>query len=307
MPIIDCHCDTIDRMYHENTHLNSNLYHIDLQKLRQSEYLAQWFAFFIDSHQAEEALLMDKFKKMYAYLLNEIKINQEAIAVATDYASYLKNKNQGKISAFLSIEEGQIIDGDIDNIDMLYNMGIRMMTFTWNYANAIGYPHHMHEGLTDFGKMLASYLEDKKILIDISHLSEEGVRDLFNIYSKPIIASHSNARGVKNNTRNLSDETIHNIANRGGVMGINFYSPFLGDETISKVDDMKKHISYIYNLVGEDCIVLGTDFDGINCDLEVCNAGEMDKLIHSLRNEYHERFIEKLCYRNMERIIKENL
>ncbi|MHC1746909.1 MAG: dipeptidase [Cellulosilyticaceae bacterium] len=307
MPIIDCHCDTIDRMYHEKTHLKSNDYHIDLQKLRQSEYLAQWFAFFIDSHQIQEITLMEKFKKMHAYLLNELEINKEDIALATDYASYIHNKKNGKISAFLSTEEGQVIDGNIDNIDILYTMGIRMMTLTWNYPNAIGYPHDMKQGLTTFGKEVIEHLQTKKMLLDISHFSEVGVWELTNFYKKPIIASHCNARVVKNHTRNLSDQMIRYIASKGGIIGVNFYSPFLGNTEISQIDDMKKHIQYLYNLAGEDCIAFGTDFDGINCDLEVCNAGEMDRLIDSLRNIYPEKFIEKLCYQNMERIIKENL
>lgn len=306
MPIIDFHCDTIDRLYAEKTSLLANEYHIDLNKLRASNYAAQWFALFIDTEAARKPL-MELVKDMYDYFMKELALNKKHIEFATNYEEYNRIKSMHKIAAFLSLEEGQIIEGKLDNIKKLCELGVRMMTLTWNYENDLGYPHSSDKGLTEFGKQTVEYLNDMPMLVDISHLSETAVKDVYTIYKKPILASHCNARTVYNHTRNLSDEVIRLIAHSGGVMGINLYGLFLDGSHASTINALCRHIAYIYKLGGEDIMAFGTDFDGINCDLEVCNAGQMGKLIETLETIYPNSFIDKLTYKNAERIIKENL
>lgn len=307
MPFIDLHCDTAGRIYYDKTKLYENPYHIDITKLRQSNYLAQWFAFFINNSSIGENSPMEEFQKMYDYFIAEVNNNSNDITVVTSYESYIKAKKDKRIGAFLSLEEGQVIEGDLSNIDKLEDLGIRLMTFTWNFANSLGHPHTISKGLTELGKELAVYLNSKKILVDIAHLSKEGVEDIVELYKKPIIASHSNAKGFYNHTRNLDDKTIKAVANSGGVVGVNFYSYFLGRSRYSKVDDIVGVIDYLYQVGGEDILALGTDFDGIDCDLEVCNCSEMDKLIFSLSKLYSDKVIEKFSYGNVERVIKETL
>jgi len=306
MPIIDLHCDTIDRLYAEKTSLLTNDYHIDLGKLKASDYAGQWFALFIDTKCARRPL-MELVKDMYDYFMKELALHKETIQFAANYEAYKRIKSMHKIAAFLSLEEGQIIEGNIDNIQKLSELGVTMMTLTWNYENDLGYPHSSDKGLTVFGKQVVEYLNDRPMLVDISHLSEAAVRDVYAIYKKPIIASHCNARTVCNHTRNLSDEMIKLIAHSGGVMGINFYSLFLDGSQTSTINALLKHIAYIYKLGGEDLMAIGTDFDGMNCDLEVYNAGQMGKLIDALTRLYPSSFIDKLTYKNAERVIKENL
>lgn len=305
MPFIDLHCDTIDRLYNEKTHLRSNTCHIDLSKLRQGDYLAQWFALYLDTMEVHEPL-MDYVKKMHAYFMEELRSNDE-IALATNYATYKKLKDSGKLAAFLSLEEGEPIASDLGYIDELYDLGVRMMTLTWNYQNHLGAPHHMQEGLTNFGQSVVDYLNHKAMLLDISHLSEVGLKEISRIYKKPIIASHCNARQVQPHTRNLSNEGIRCIADSGGIIGINFYSVFLNGSKDSTLDDLCRHIDYIYQLGGKNVLALGTDFDGMNCHLEVCNAGEMGKLLWRLEKLYPASVVEALSFANAERIIRENL
>ena len=306
MPFIDLHCDTIDRLYHDKTHLASNAYHIDLCKLKASNYFAQWFALYQDI-KVVKGSYMNYVKEMYAYFLQELEKNKEHIGLATSYEEYKCLKQEGKIAAFLSLEEGAPIGKDLNQIDVLWQMGVRMMTFTWNYKNQLGAPHSMQEGLTLFGKRVADYLNSYKMFVDISHLSECGVKDLATVYKKPIIASHCNAYALQPHSRNLSDEVIRLIAETGGIIGANFYSVFLNGTDESKIEDIVRHISHFYKVGGKEILAIGTDFDGMDCQLEVCNAGKMDKLIERLSKEYSADLVDAITYGNAQRLIKENL
>lgn len=307
MFVADLHCDTASLLYYTQGDLGHNAGHIDLEKLEKAQYIAQWFAYFIDIKEVKKATLMEELEAMHRYFLEQLEKYKDRIIPVTDYASYMQAKKTGKLGAFLSLEEGQVLEGKLENLEKVYEMGIRMMTLTWNYPNDLGAPHTSFEGLTPFGKEVVDYLNHLPLLIDISHLSESGVKDIRALYKRPIIASHCDARRVYNHTRNLSDATIKQVSESGGLIGINFYSYFLNGTHQSTIEAIVKHIDYLYQKGGEDCIALGTDFDGMNCQLDVCNCGEMDKLITTLSRHYNERILQKLCYENHERIIKEVL
>lgn len=307
MFVADLHCDTASLIYYTKQTLERNTCHIDLQKLKKGHYVAQWFAYFIDTHGIKEKPLMHTIEKMHQYFMQQLSLHQQSIMHVTSFKAYQKAKAEGKIAAFLSLEEGQAIEGDLNNIDKLYDMGIRMMTLTWNYPNDLGYPHSINQGLTAFGRETASYLNELPMLLDISHLSEKGCKDCAEYYKKPLIASHCNAQKVHSHTRNLSDESIGLISQSGGIIGVNFFSNFLDGSGYSKLEDIYRHIDHLYQKGGEDCVALGTDFDGIDCKLDVCNASEMDKLITLLAARYNDRIVEKFCYKNHERILLEVL
>jgi membrane dipeptidase len=150
----------------------------------------------------------------------------------------------------------------------LYHRGMRILTLTWNnrvgvpWATAHNHPNAATQGLTDFGKSVIRIMDSLGIIIDVSHAGPKTIDDVIATTVNPIIASHSNARTLRNNSRNLTDAQIQAIASRNGVIGINFYPPFLGSETPT-IDTVIKHIDYIRQLVGVDFIALGSDFDGI--------------------------------------------
>ena len=307
LEIIDFHCDTASLIYHQHATLRENSYHVDLQKMKKANYAAQWFAFFVHLESLSGQSPYEAFQQMYTYFVAEMNKNKDLIEIVTDYTGYCQCREAGKMAAFLSLEEGQVIEGRIDYLEDLIKKGIRLMTFTWNTPNALGYPHNMDKGLTQFGKEVAEYLNTTPVLLDISHLSETALKDIVTHYKKPIIASHSNARSFYFHTRNVSDEGIRIIADSGGVMGTNFYSHFLGNGEHTSIECLVNHIQMLYNLGGEDILALGTDFDGIDCTLEVCSCVEMDKLIDRLLKSFPSHVIEKLCFKNAERVIKENL
>ena len=226
------------------------------------------------------------------------------------------------MSAILTLEEGAVVHNDLAYLRNYYRLGVRMITLNWNFANGIGYPnfdiqgetHGYHtcdekNGLTSFGIQYVQECERLGIIIDVSHLSDAGFYDVLEYTTQPFVASHSNARGVCDHARNLSDDMIVKLAQRGGVMGINFAADFLDEndqqDALSKISSMVKHIIYIRDLAGIDCIGLGSDFDGIPQNLEIKDASYMPMLYQALQNAgFHEDDIEKIFYKNVLRVYK---
>ena len=312
MKVIDLHCDTILRLMEENNGdgLRKNRISIDLEKLRKGNALAQFFALYIDLMDKRDPLEM--CLEMLDRFYQEIESNQEDIALARNYNELISNQQQGKISAFLTIEEGGALKGELHNLRSFYRLGVRLITLTWNFPNEIGFPNlnleFSHRGLTPFGRELVDEMNRLGMLVDVSHLSDQGFEDVAQISSQPFVASHSNARTIRNHTRNLTDDMIKTLANRGGVMGINFAGMFLGNSDLSRVEDMVRHINHIKKVGGIDVISLGSDFDGISPPLEIENIGEIYKLIDALKKEgFTDDEIEKISYRNTLRVIKDVL
>ena len=162
--------------------------------------------------------------------------------------------------SLLSIEEGEVLEGKVERQKEVYDLGIRFITLTWNFENSIGYPNknfkYKDMGLKDKGKELVVEMENLGIIPDCSHLSDGGFYDLVDICKKPFIATHSNARAVTNHSRNLTDDMIVKLADKGGVMGLNFCSGFLGEAKVSTIDSMVAHLKHIRNVGGNRCYCL---------------------------------------------------
>lgn len=310
MRYIDLHCDTASRIFYNNGRLKENVFSIDINKLKKGNALAQVFAFFIDIGEVENFTL--EFEKMYDKFVLEIEGNKEDISIVTNFEDIKKCEEEGKIGAFLSIEEGEILNGNIDNLRKVYDKGIRFITLTWNYKNSLGYPNYKFiykdKGLTSLGKDMVCEMESLGIIPDASHLSDRGFYDLIDICKKPFIATHSNARAITNHPRNLTDDMIKALSKKGGVLGINFCNDFLGKSHVSLIKDIVYHIKHIKKVGGVDVIALGSDFDGIGNKVEINDASEMWKLVEALESEgFNYEEIEKIFYKNSIRIIMDNL
>jgi membrane dipeptidase len=290
--------------------LRENAYNVDLAKLRAGDSLAQFFALYVDMKETEDPL--DTGLRMLDKFYGELEQNRETIQLATTYQEMMDNHLAGKLSAFLTIEEGGVLKGQMAHLHNFYRFGVRLITLTWNYPNEIGFPNakgeHREQGLTEFGRDLVAEMNRLGMLIDVSHLSDAGFYDVARLSTKPFLASHSNARSVMDHLRNLTDDMIRTLAEKGGVTGINFCNHFLSPDERSRVADMVKHIRHIRQVGGIDVLAIGTDFDGIDPDLEIANAGEIGKLQQALSIDgFSEAEIEKIFYRNAERLIRDTL
>ncbi len=309
MKYIDLHCDTAYRMLNENLELKDSICKVTLDKLKKGEAFSQIFAFFIDLEEIKRSPF-EEFHKMYNNFMKEINKNKDKIEVIKDTKRLDSIENDSKIGAILSIEEGEVLEGDINNVSKVSDLGIKIITLTWNYENTIGYPNYnfkfKDKGLKDKGIEIVKEMEKYNIIPDASHLSDGGFYDLLRICKKPFIATHSNAREIKNHPRNLTDDMIKKLSEKGGVMGLNFCSDFVGESKITKIDDLVKHATHIKNVGGIDVLSLGSDFDGIENEVEIKDTSEMNKLYYALKKErFTDDEIEKVFYKNIIRVLKE--
>ena len=323
MNIVDFHCDTISELYNikqngEDINLRKNRLHLDIEKMKKSNYMLQVFASYVDLGSNNKPL--ESCLSYIDLLYDEIQKNKDDIGIVYTYEDILKNIEKNRMSALLSIEEGGVCKGNLSLLRNFYRLGVRMMTLTWNYENGLAYSngHFYNEkkgerkGLKDKGFEFINEMEKLGIIIDVSHLSDDGIYDVYNNTTKPFIASHSNARSVCSHQRNLTDDMIRKIGDRGGLIGINFYSSFLNNNykssDTSKIEDIIKHMKYISNIGGIDCVGIGSDFDGIDCPLEFENSSKMQLIYDEMKKTgFREEDIEKVFYKNALRLFKELL
>jgi len=311
MQLIDLHCDTILHLMDQpQLELKMNDLSVDIQKLKKANAVAQFFALYIDLEEHPNAL--QRCLNMLDVFYQQIEKNSNDIALTRNVQELYSNQKQGKISAFLTIEEGGALEGRLENLRNFYRLGVRLLTLSWNYPNEIGYPNskkqYQIQGLTEFGQQVVQEMNELGMIIDVSHLSDQGFYDVANLSKKPFIASHSNARTILDHGRNLTDDMIRQLAEKGGIMGINFYGSFLGPSGESKVDDMVAHMKHIYHVGGIDVLAIGTDFDGIECSLEIANIGEIHKLMDALvKSGFTASEIDKIFYKNSLRVMQECL
>ncbi len=330
MKVVDMHCDTISEIWYQrqenkNITLKKNELHIDLEKMKKGDYMLQNFAMFVNLAANKDPLqsVLDLIDIFY----QEMEQNKEVIGIVKTYAEIEKNRVEGKMSAMLTVEEGGVCKGDISVLHMLYRLGARMMTLTWNHENELAYPNqvpgdidHVYpckadtvNGLKEQGIVFLEEMEKMGMIVDVSHLSDAGFYDVYNYTHRPFVASHSNARTLCGHCRNLTDDMIRKLAERGGVTGLNYCAKFLdearpGEEARSRVKAMAEQATHLKKVGGIACIGLGSDFDGIGGDLEMDNCSKLPLLEAELKRQgFHESEIESIFYGNVLNLYRELL
>lgn len=330
MKVWDLHCDTLYQLRKaENagtpkSFANNDLM-LDLARMRQGDYLLQCLACYIDLAEESDPLqaVQEEIDLFYRILdtnpgaLRQIKTPDDIRALPGD----------GRIGVMLTVEEGGVCRDNLAVLRNLYRLGVRMMTLTWNYKNGLAEPNNVpgsdapqgavsianpDGGLSARGYAFVQQMEEMRMILDVSHLSDGGFWDVVRCTKRPFAASHSNARVLCPHVRNLTDEMIAAMGERGCLVGLNYCGAFLaggvGRELPSRVVDMARHAKHLIKVGGEDLLALGSDFDGIGGDLEIAGAQDMPKLADALAREgLSERQIEKIFYKNAARFFTENL
>jgi membrane dipeptidase len=214
-------------------------------------------------------------------------------------------RGEGRIGAILSIENGDALEGDLDNLERLYARGVRMMILTWNAINAYadGVQEEVHGGLTLLGRDLIAHMQALGMVVDVSHLSVKSFWDVFNAMHGPVVASHSSAASLNPHPRNLTDDQLKAIAQRGGVVGVNFYPLFLGQPTLERLLD---HLDHLVETMGDQHVGLGSDFDGFPGQVVgLEDVSKLPNLTAGLRRRgYAREAILKLLGGNVLRVFK---
>lgn len=326
MRTVDMHCDTLSalRKLGEGASLLRNGLHIDLDKLEQGGYLLQNFAMFVNGK--KEADPWEAVQQMIRLFLQQMEENRDRIAQVFCYEDILRQKAAGKISALLTVEEGAVCAGKISRLGQLYEQGVRMLTLTWNYPNELGYPNvtlrdgipdfktpETKQGLTRTGIQFVEEMERLGMIPDVSHLSDAGFYDVAEHTRKPFVASHSNARAVCPSIRNLTDDMIRVLAERGGVTGLNFCADFLtevsdGEENPGTIQAVVAHAKHITRIGGVECLGIGSDFDGIPTHEQLPDASYLPRLTEALRNAgFTMSQIDKIMGSNVLRVYRDCL
>jgi len=288
--------------------LYRNTWKIDIEKLQKAHSKVQDFALFINLGETNDPY--GRYEEMRNLCTTQIHLYGEHIQHVLSYQDVESVYESGKIGALMSIEEGGVLGGDLDKLKQAYQDGVRLITLTWNYPNGLGEPHcgEQHKKLTPKGIEFVEVMQDLGIIVDCSHLNDAGTEQLGDILDVPFVASHSNAREVTAHTRNLPDNLIKLIANKGGVIGLNFAQSFLGTSPVSRIEDIVKHGLYLINKGGEDVVALGTDFDGIKPNTEIKDTSEMYRLYDAFKEAgLSVEQCEKLFWKNADRLLKEIL
>jgi membrane dipeptidase len=313
--VVDLHTDAVIRLYGEKNVYGKRINYrllgeksaigqVDIPRMIEGGIDCQVFA--IWSGARYQFNKMSRALELIDHLLNEITNNNLKIGLVTSYRDIAEiNKNQ-KIAALLSLEGGEPLGGEIGVLRNFYRLGVRMIGLTWNFQNEIGSGAYERPnlGLTEFGFKVVEETNLLGMVIDVSHLNRFGFYDVIDTSSKPIIASHSNAKSVYSHIRNLNDKQIKLIADKGGLIGVTFVPEFLAKKD-SKIDDIVKHISYISKLVGPEYIGLGSDFDGGQGPKGLEDASKLPELTKKLIEEgFKESDVRKIIGENALNVFK---
>ena len=315
--IIDLHCDTIMDCHFNGVKLKDREGHINIEKLRQGNCMAQALALFIptDGKVGRDGITLpwDIYKGMLSSWKENVDANSDSIRPAYSASDIEKNAADGYMSALLTVEDGIGIDDKMQRLEEMYDDGVRMLTLTWNWENCIGYPNSSDsdehsKGLKPFGFGVVERMNELGMVIDVSHLSEGGFWDVATASKYPFVASHSCARKLHDHQRNLTDKQLRALADHGGVVGINFCSAFLSDDLRnSYAEDVIKHMLHFKDVCGVDSIAWGSDFDGIESNLDFKDYTGMPRLVQMLEKYFTDDEIDKINHGNALRVFKDSM
>jgi len=333
----DAHCDTIAKVLAGTHDFNtgSGTGQVSLPGLREAGSCAQIFACFVLEkwHPKGARTTANRIIRAIVRMVQSSDGNMEVIRSAPQLARVC---GDGSIGAIIAMEGADPLEGCAEALRDFWELGVRSLILAWGDNPFSGTAFGRNTPLTAEGRKLVSLAEDLHVMIDVSHLSDRAFADVKDISRAPFIASHSNCRALCASPRNLSDAMIRQLANRGGVMGINLYSGFLDPEflrlhdqplrarilasgtatserralalqlasfTRPTLDWVARHVLHAVNVGGEDCIGIGGDLDGImSLPVGVDSVSDYPKIVDCLgKVGLSAMQIEKVCYRNFMR------
>ncbi|MGI6209883.1 MAG: dipeptidase [Anaerolineae bacterium] len=259
--VIDAHCDSIFVPFGTRRDLaeRGSFGHVDVPRLLEGGVTGQFMALLVNDEHHGAARALEGLDIFY-----DTCARCPDLVLATTAADIRTAKAQGRVAALLALESSDALEGQLSSLRMFYRLGIRSISLTHNVRNRAAdgiLEAGTGGGLSEFGRQVVQEAERLGMLLDISHLSPAGVKDVFALSRAPIIASHSNAYGVWPNPRNLTDAQLEGLARRGGVVCITYVDKFLTDDepTLEHVLD---HIEYVVRLIGAEYVGIGSDYDG---------------------------------------------
>ena len=307
---LDTHCDT-PMFFPQNVDFGKRdpKLLVDLHKMTEGHQDATIMVAYLP-----QAMPLNEHPKQYTDdIFDKIEAivakHSQYVGIARTPDDLWMNKHQGKKSIMLGIENGHAIEGSLDNLRHFAQRGIVYMTLCHNGDNDIcdsARGEHTHNGVSAFGREVIKEMNRLGIMVDLSHAGEKSFYDALELSCTPIVCSHSSCRALCDHPRNLTDDQMRALAQKGGVMQVTLYHGFLVKDGEATLDDAMRHLDHAINVMGIDHVGLGTDFDG---DGGICGLASSAELLNYtrelLKKKYSEADIQKLWGGNFLRVMKE--
>lgn len=320
--ILDTHCDT-PMFFPQGIHFEQRDSRIlvDLHKMTEGRQDAVIMVAYLPQNKPDEtftdiAPFPVEGPKAYADLIFDkiediVQANHSYLALARNPEQLYQNKQQGKKSIVLGIENGLALEDDIRNVQHFANRGVTYITLCHNGDNAIcdsaRRSQNTHHGVSQFGEKVIKEMNDCGVMVDLSHGGEQSFYDALDISRVPIVCSHSNCKALCDVPRNLTDDQLRALAKAGGVAHTTFYHGFLrSDGATASIIDGINHLEHAIQIMGIDHVGIGTDFDGDGGVPGMANSSELINFtIQLLRRRYSEEDIAKIWGGNWLRVMRQ--
>ncbi len=313
MFVLDSHCDTPTQMLRGLDIGSGNPSgQVDISKLKAGCVDASFFALYTPADMVEKEATGHALE-MLSLVYDAVNEHKEDIALAFSPKEALINKEKGLVSIMIGIENGSPIRDSLSLLRMFYRLGVRYMTLTHNadnlIADAAAEGNRWH-GLSPFGREVVDEMNRLGMIVDVAHVSDETFYDVIGCSKAPIVSTHSCCRALASHRRNMTDDMIRKMADKGGVIQINFYPAFLSDsyETVMPgVSVIADHIDHAVKVAGIEHVGIGTDFDGIEITPDgMENVSKLPRVFDELTiRGYSEDQIEKIAGKNFIRVFND--
>lgn len=236
--VIDTHNDITTPMTNDDFDLGGEPptpYRTNIARMKQGGLTAEFFSLYVKPWYVQHGGAARRTLDMIDSVYRAVERHPQDLIIATSAADIRRAKRMNKIAALMGIEGGHAIEDSLPTLREFYRLGVRYMTLTWNNTNNwadAGRGEKKHGGLSDFGREVVREMNRLGMLVDVSHVSDDTIRDALEVSKAPIIASHSSARALSNVPRNIPDDLLKRIAKNGGVVQVNFYSEFVDEKTV---------------------------------------------------------------------------
>lgn len=260
----------------------------------------------------DEALIF-AFRQAAALKALERTGTLDIVKTVADIHSSVK---EGRIAAIMHMEGAEAIR-DMDALHLWHTAGLRSLGPVWSRPTAYGHgvpfsfpsSPDTGEGLTEAGRNLVRECNELRIMLDLSHLNEAGFNDIAELSSAPLVASHSCVHVLSESSRNLTDRQLKVIAESKGLVGLNYASSFLREDgkrlPLENLDVMIRHLDHLLDILGEDGVALGSDFDGALMPLDLPDCAAVPTFVQLMKSHgYGEELVEKICYKNWISVLK---
>ncbi|HEX9857332.1 MAG TPA: membrane dipeptidase [Paracoccaceae bacterium] len=329
--VFDGHNDLLNCLWAEDDREGAGFFagragHLDLAKCRAGGFAGGFFAIWVPGDPALDPPKMavervfppigvDRARaatlEMAAILIRMARARPDAIRLCTSAAEIEAARAAGAIAALMHIEGCEGIGPDLDELQLYHAAGLRSLGPVWSRSNIFGHgvPFNFPAspdtgpGLTEAGKRLVRECDRLRLVLDLSHLNEAGFWDVARLSQAPLVATHSNAHAVTAATRNLTDRQLDAIAERRGIVGLNFGVQFLRPDGMKNPDtgpeDLIRHLDHLLARLGEGGVALGSDFDGAMMPDFLGSAQRLPVLVGAMeRAGYGEALIRRILWGN---------